>query len=94
MAVNLVLRNTTVSHNHARGRGATGTDEGGGIFDSAAPTRPPVGPLTLTDSRVTRIEVGGSEGITLRGGGVFTTRPVTQIRSATAHNSPDQCYGC
>ncbi|MDQ6846387.1 MAG: hypothetical protein M3019_02200 [Candidatus Dormibacteraeota bacterium] len=94
VAVNLELRNTTVTDNNGQARGLAGRAEGGGIFDSMAPTGPPEGPLTLTASAVTRNELGGSEGLMLRGGGVFTTSPVTQAHSVIAHNSPDQCYGC
>jgi len=94
VAVSLELRNTTVSRNTGHARGLTGSAEGGGIFDSVAPTGPPEGPLKLTDSRVIRNMLSGSEGITLQGGGVFATSPVTQTRSVIAHNSPDQCYGC
>ncbi len=94
VAVSLELRNTSVSHNHGHARGLSGSAEGGGIFDSTAPTGPPEGPLTLTDSRITRNGLSGSDGITLRGGGVFATSPVTQTRSVIAHNLPDQCYGC
>jgi hypothetical protein len=37
--------------------------------------------------------IGGS-GITLDGGGVFTTEPITRTRTSITENHPNQCSGC
>jgi len=50
--------------------------------------------LALTDSVVTANRVSGSAGITVQGGGLFTTFPVTLTRTVIAGNKPDQCFGC
>jgi hypothetical protein len=36
----------------------------------------------------------GSPAITLQGGGIYATNPVSQTNSAIAKNVPDQCVGC
>ena len=33
-------------------------------------------------------------GITIQGGGLFTTVPVTLKDTVIAQNIPDQCFGC
>jgi hypothetical protein len=33
-------------------------------------------------------------GITVHGGGLFTTNPVTTKDTVIANNTPDQCFGC
>jgi hypothetical protein len=43
---------------------------------------------------VTRNSLSGSPGITVQGGGLFTTLPVTLRHSVIAGNTPDQCFGC
>ena len=92
----LTLHNTTVSRNTGRATGLTGIAQGGGIFavDESAIGGPPGGPLTLTNSRVVSNLLTGSPTITLQGGGIFATNPVTLTNSLIAGNSPDQCEGC
>lgn len=90
----LTLLDSTVSRNTGRATGRTGIAEGGGIFDSATPNGPPGGPLTLKNTNVTRNVLSRSSGITLRGGGVFSTLPVKLTDSVIAKNSPGQCFGC
>jgi len=89
------LRNTTVSGNTADATGLSGFARGGGIFDiDASPDGPSGGPLTLINSDVTANTLSGSSAITLQGGGIFATNPVTLLNSLIANNAPDQCVGC
>jgi hypothetical protein len=92
----LTLRNTSVSGNRGYATGHTGGAEGGGIFDvdESASGGPPGGPLILTNATITHNVLTGTTGITLQGGGVFATQPVTLTNTVIANNIPDQCDGC
>jgi hypothetical protein len=92
----LTLRNTTVSGNRSDANGLTGTAQGGGIFavDESATGGPPGGPLILANATITHNLLTGTTGITLQGGGIFATNPVTLTRTVIADNVPDQCDGC
>jgi hypothetical protein len=91
----LTLRGTQVDGNTVDGGGASGSAQGGGIFDAPVPDGPPGGPLTLQNSSVTGNALSGSAGITLQGGGLYVqNQPLTLTRSVVAGNSPDQCVGC
>ncbi len=90
----ITLRNSTVSGNTASASGRAGSARGGGIFDAAVPNGPPGGPLVLIGSSVTHNTLSGSTGITLQGGGIFATNPVSLTNSVIADNIPDQCFGC
>ena len=91
----LTLRSTQVSGNTVDASGASGSAQGGGIFDALVPSGPPGGPLTLLNSSVTGNALSGGAGITLQGGGLYVQRqPLTLTRSVIAGNSPDQCFGC
>ena len=46
------------------------------------------------NTSVTRNVLQGSAGISLQGGGLFTTSPVTLTNTQIALNRPDQCVGC
>ena len=78
--------------NSLTANGAAGSAQGGGIgvfsFGGPAPV------LTLTDAVVTGNSVAGSAGLTIQGGGLFTTFPVTLTKTVLAGNKPDQCFGC
>lgn len=87
------LTNSAVSRNTTLGNGLEGSVLGGGIFD-AVTSGPPGGPLNLTGSAVTWNTAGGSAGVTVQGGGIYTDNVVTSIESVIAHNLPDQCVGC
>jgi hypothetical protein len=50
--------------------------------------------LTLTGSHITGNTLRATPGITVSGGGVFSTYPVTVANSVITRNSPDQCVGC
>ena len=87
------LRRTRVTDNSGRADGQSGTVDAGGIlnnqlFDELPPQ------LTLTDSLVARNSISGSAGLTIHGGGISTTYPVTLQHSLITQNTPDQCYGC
>ena len=92
----LTLRNTSVSGNRGDATGQTGGAEGGGIFDvdESASGGPPGGPLILTNATITHNVLTGTTGLTLQGGGVFATNPVTLTNTVIANNIPDQCDGC
>jgi hypothetical protein len=91
----LTLRNTKMSGNTVNASGASGSAQGGGIFDAPIANGPPGGPLTLVNSGVTGNALSGSAGITLQGGGLYIqNQPLTLTHSVIADNSPDQCYGC
>jgi putative intracellular protease/amidase len=89
----LELRRTVVSDNLGKASAPGGVAEGGGIWNGVLVTGPPV-ELTLVDSLVARNSLLGGSGIQRRGGGLFTTEPVTLTRSRLAGNAPDQCFGC
>ena len=96
-AGDMTLRNTVVDSNTVSAHGLTGYSRGGGIFATFfPPDGPPPGTITLRNSRVTRNVASGSAGITVQGGGIYTTPdyPVVLTNSVLAGNSPDQCYGC
>jgi hypothetical protein len=67
--------------------------QGGGIWSGVDLSGPPV-QLTLENTSVTENALTGPSGITLQGGGLFTTSPVTLTNTTIARNRPDQCVGC
>jgi hypothetical protein len=87
----LDLRRVLVTRNTGKANGPSGAAEGGGIWNGVAVSGPPV-ELTLTDSLVTGNALLGN--VQRRGGGLFTTEPVTLTRTRIAGNVPDQCFGC
>jgi hypothetical protein len=89
----LEIRGTTFRDNTGAASGPTGTAQGGGISNLLFPGAPP-GQLTLIDSRLMHNTLSGSPGITIQGGGLFTTVPVTLTNTVIAQNVPDQCFGC
>jgi hypothetical protein len=92
----LTLRNTTVSGNRGDASGLTGTAQGGGIFavDESASGGPPGGPLILANATITHNLLTGTTDITVQGGGIFATNPVTLTHTVIADNVPGQCDGC
>jgi hypothetical protein len=91
----LTLRNSKVSGNTTDASGASGSAQGGGIFDAPIADGPPGGPLTLVNSRVTANALTGSAGTARQGGGLYIQNlPLTSTQSVIASNSPDQCFGC
>ena len=91
----LKLIRDRISHNSGTATGPSGQAQGAGIWNGAEFAGPPVR-LTLQSTAVTRNSLTGSPGVTVQGGGVYTTPPATiTLRHALiAHNIPDQCFGC
>jgi len=89
----LALQNVTIVGNVGKASGPTGTLQGGGIWNGVDLSGPPV-ELSLDHTAVTHNQLTGSPGMTLQGGGIFTTEPVTLSHSTVAGNAPDQCVGC
>jgi hypothetical protein len=89
----LELTRDTVSNNSGTVSGPAGTAAGGGIWNGVDLSGPPV-QLTLIRTAVTRNVLSADPGITVQGGGLFTTLPVTLTGSVIAGNVPDQCSGC
>jgi hypothetical protein len=91
----LALAGDTVSGNSGTATGPAGVAQGGGIWNGADFTGPPV-QLTVQHSTVTRNTLAGSHGITVQGGGLFSVPPatVTVRDSLITLNIPDQCSGC
>jgi hypothetical protein len=91
----VTLRSSEVSANTIDATGASGSAQGGGIFNAPIADGPPGGPLTLVNSQVTANALTGSAGIARQGGGLYIqTLPLTLTHSVIANNSPDQCFGC
>jgi hypothetical protein len=90
----LTLHDTDVTGNTGVVIGNSGTAQGGGISDFPVPDGPPGGPLSLTGSHVTGNKLRASPGITVSGGGIFSTYPVDLTDTVITQNSPDQCVGC
>ena len=88
----LTLDNVVISGNNGMATGPSGTAQGGGIWNSTDFSGPVQ--LTLDNTTITSNSLTGSPGITLQGGGLFTTLPVTLHDSVIAGNTPGQCFGC
>jgi hypothetical protein len=90
----LTLRGTSVSDNGGTASGPSGLAQGGGIWNGSVPNGPSLTQFALLDSEVTHNALTATSGITVQGGGLFTSFPVTLQNSVIAKNSPDQCFGC
>ncbi len=77
-----------VSHNVGRVSAPEATAQGGGIWNGAFLSGPPV-ELSLTDSVVTGNALLGGE---RQGGGLYTTEPVARTRTPIFGNAPDQVF--
>ena len=94
----LSMRNVQISDNVEQATGPTGAAQGGGVWNGVDVTGPPV-QLTLVNSSVTRNLLVGSAGVSLQGGGLYTTfadssGDLTLTNTQIAFNRPDQCFGC
>jgi hypothetical protein len=89
----LDVRNTTISNNTANAAGPTGEALGGGIWNDVFFPPPPNPQLTLENTTIIDNALTASTGITVHGGGLFTTFPITLHHSTIRHNTPDDCYG-
>ena len=77
-----------MSHNVGRPSGPESAAQGGGIWNGVFLSGPPV-ELSLTDSVVTGNALFGGE---RRGGGLYTTEPVSRTRTPIFGNAPDQVF--
>lgn len=89
----LDVYNTTISDNTATATGPTGQALGGGVWNDVFFPPPPNPQLNLTKTTVTGNTLTASPGITVHGGGLFTTFPVTLTDTTISGNSPDNCFG-
>jgi hypothetical protein len=91
----LTLRNSEVSGNTVDANAASGSAQGGGIFDAPIEDGPPGGPLTLLNSAITGNALSGGPSVSLQGGGVYLQGQTLTLRhSAMADNVPNDCFGC
>jgi hypothetical protein len=91
----LTLRNSEVGGNTIDANGASGSAQGGGIFDAPIANGPPGGPLRLVNTEVTGNALTGGAVITRQGGGLYIANlPLKLTHSVITGNSPDECFGC
>jgi hypothetical protein len=89
----LTVANVLARDNRGVANGLRGFAQGGGIWNGSI-FGGPTPTLALEHSGIVGNTVGGSPGVTLQGGGVFTVgSPLTLTDSLVAHNAPDQCAG-
>jgi hypothetical protein len=89
----LALDGVLVQRNTGTARAPTATAQGGGIRNGPFLSGPPV-QLTLTNTRVVDNALVTSPNGTRQGAGLYTTEPITPLRSVIIRNVPDQCLGC
>jgi hypothetical protein len=89
----LLLRHDLIGDNHANATGPEGFARGGGIWNGILFLKQPPH-LTLDHTGVIGNTLSASPGLPVKGGGLFTTFPVTLDHSPIVHNHPDQCAGC
>jgi hypothetical protein len=89
----LEIHDTTITNNTAHATGPTGEALGGGIWNDLFFPPPPSPQLILENTTVNDNALTASPGITIDGGGLFTTFPVTIRNSTIRHNEPDNCFG-
>jgi hypothetical protein len=88
----LILDNVQVRDNSGEATGKSGIAEGAGIWNGGANPGTTVR-LTLKHTVVTHNSLKASAGVTVNGGGLFTTSPVTLKGSTISANTPDECSG-
>jgi hypothetical protein len=89
----LKVRDTRIDDNVAVATGADGEALGGGVWNDTFFPPPPSPRLSLEKATVTGNTLTASPGITVHGGGLFTTFPVALTSSAIFNNLPDNCFG-
>jgi hypothetical protein len=89
----LELRRVQVDNNRGVVNAPAGLAQGGGVWNSDAVFGPPAH-LTIDLSALTGNVLRAGRGITVQGGGLFTTLPVAITHTVIARNEPDQCSGC
>jgi hypothetical protein len=88
----LLMRNVRVSDNMGQAEGPTGAAQGGGVWNGVDVSGPPV-QLTIDHTSVTNNVLTGSRGISLQGGGLFTTSPITLTHTLIALNGRTSASG-
>lgn len=89
----LELQDVAIIGNTGRIHAPAGFAQGGGIWNGALLSGPPV-ELTLRGSVVSHNSLTTNPALDTQGGGLYTTLPVTLEHTHIAENSPDQCSGC
>jgi hypothetical protein len=89
----LALRRVEVRGNSVQADSPTGRAEGAGVWNSDELSGPPV-ELSADHSVIERNVATGGAGVAIKGGGLFTTFPVSLTATRIAANAPDQCSGC
>jgi hypothetical protein len=89
----LDLDQVRVTHNSGVAGAPSATAQGGGVWNGADLSGPPV-VLRARDSRIAWNSLVTSAGGTRAGGGLFTTAPVVLQRTLIDHNRPEDCAGC
>ena len=87
------LQNSIVSLNSVLATGTGGLAQGGGIWNSVFNQGDPPPQLTLVDTAVTGNRIAAGPGVTMQGGGVYSSGPLLRTRAPIAANVPDQCVG-
>ena len=88
----LKLDNVQVRDNSGQATGRSGIAQGAGIWNGVSNPGTTVH-LTLEHTVVTHNSLAASPGLTVQGGGLFTTSPVTLTGSTISGNRPDDCVG-
>jgi hypothetical protein len=88
----LKLDNVQVRDNSGQATGKSGIAQGAGIWNGVANPGTTVH-LTVEHTVVTHNSLAASPGLTVQGGGLFTTSPVTLTGSTISGNRPDDCHG-
>jgi hypothetical protein len=88
----LKLDNVQVRDNSGQATGRSGIAQGAGIWNGVSNPGTTVH-LTLEHTVVTHNSLAASRGLTVQGGGLFTTSPVTLTGSTISGNRPDDCTG-
>jgi hypothetical protein len=89
----LQVSGTRISGNTGTATGPSGEALGGGIWNDLFFPAAPSPRLTLVGTTVTNNSLTGSPGVTVQGGGLFTTFAVALTNSTISQNSPDDCFG-
>jgi hypothetical protein len=84
---------SSISGNTGAATGTSGEALGGGIWNDLFFPGTPSPRLALVDTEVTNNALSASPGVTVHGGGLFTTFAVPLTNSTISHNSPDDCFG-
>ena len=88
------LQGVIVSANTVAANGSGGLAQGGGIWNSVFNEGDAQPQLTLIDTAVFGNHLVASPGVTVQGGGLFTSAPIVRTRSVIFGNTPNDCSGC